>query len=154
MTVRWLVLVLAAMGITPAAVASAVYKWVDQAGQVHYDDTRVADGQRLTRELLATRVVAPAADKGLTVPAEWVDLFAGQCDRAGSRIQTLRVATAVYGLSPRGHEFRYTDQQVRLMIVEARAEAAQHCPANAARDAYRDALSAARLRLAQETAHE
>lgn len=132
-----------------AAQLPGVYKWVDRNGQLHYDDTNVAGGTRLTRELLATRVVAPAKESGFTVPVEWVDLFARQCDLARSRGTTLERAVAVFGLAPSGHEFQYTDQQVRLMIVEARAEASTHCAPGAARQAYSAALAASRQRLAE-----
>lgn len=125
---------------TAASASPGVYKWVDRHGQVHYDDTSVLDGVRLTRELLATRTVAPAPESGFTVPAEWVEWMARQCDFARSRVNTLQVATAVYGLAPSGHEFQYSDQQVRLMLLENRALETRHCARDAARDAYRAAL--------------
>jgi hypothetical protein len=152
---RWGLALFVGLGVSTAAVAApAVYKWVDRGGQVHYDDTNVADGQRLTRELLATRLVPPAKDAGFTVPVEWVELFARECDLARSRISTLQSATAVFGLAPSGREFQYSAQQVRLMIVETRMSETQHCPGGAAREAYRAALAEARLRREQALAHE
>ena len=151
----WGLALLAGLGASSVAMAvPGVYKWVDAAGQVHYDDQHMAEGQRLTRELLATRSVPPASDSGFTVPAAWVELFARQCDLARSRITTLQAATAVYGLSPSGYEFRYSDQQVRLMVVETRVLESRHCPGGAARTAYRVALDAARHGAQRAQAHE
>lgn len=134
---------------TAMAQLPGVYKWVDRGGQVHYDDSNVAGGIRLTRELLATRVVPPAKESGFTVPVEWVEFFARQCDLARSRVSTLERASAVFGLAPSGHEFQYSEQQVRLMIVETRAEATKHCPSGAARQAYLAEVAASRQRLAE-----
>jgi hypothetical protein len=126
-----------------ATAAGGVYKWVDAQGQVHYDDHSLVRGTRLTQALLADRRVAADPDYSGPVPAEWVAAFARDCALAKARGETLLNAEAVYGITPDGDEFRYTDQQRRLMMLETAEAARSVCAPGAARAAFEAAQRAA-----------
>lgn len=138
-------LVLLLMGALPgpAAAAGSVYKWVDHNGIVHYDDQSLVRGTRLTREWIDARKVAADPNYSGPVPAAWVALFARDCERAQARRQTLLGAAQLFGITPQGEEYPYTDQQLRLMRIETDAEVRRLCAPDAARRAFDAAQRAA-----------
>ena len=95
-----------------------------------------ADMRSILKSLLLITAVA-------LVPAEWVAAFARDCALAKARGETLLNAEAVYGITPDGDEFRYTDQQRRLMMLETAEAARSVCAPGAARAAFEAAQRAA-----------
>lgn len=142
---RWflpgVLLLMASTG--PASAQSAgVYKWVDEAGMVHFDDRGSVRGRRLTRDFLNDRVIPPASGAQDPVPIEWREWVARECDVRRGRLHALTQAQEVYGITPFGHEYRYSDQQVRLLQRETEIEARHLCAPDAPRRAWLASLEA------------
>ncbi len=125
---------------TAVSAAGGVYKWVDPQGQVHYDDQSLIRGTRLTQALLAARDIPADPAYSGPVPAEWVAAFARDCALAKARGASLQQATEIYGITPDGDEFRYTESQRRLMMLETAQAAQAVCAPDAARRAFEAAV--------------
>lgn len=120
-----------------ASAESAVYKWTDLQGSVHYDDSRLHE-QKLTLDYLNRRGI-PARDDA-TVPAAFVAEVAQRCQLARDRAENYRLASSVEAQDPAGNRYRLSPRQVQIEIAQAQAAQQQYCGPDAAQRLYQALL--------------
>ena len=122
------------------ASASSVYRCVDRAGNVHFDDTST-NQEKMTLEYLAKREIAPASDWTGEVPAQLTLEAKDQCANLKDRLANTRGASQLYGRDPSGNSYPLSATQVHLLIEETEAQTHYWCRPDAARKIYAEGLA-------------
>lgn len=112
--------------------AASVYRWVDENGVVHYDDTR-SSGTRLTRQYLDDRVIADEPAWAGVIPGELLAEVEQRCANSRERLLNYRAAPVIYGHDPSGNVYTLSATQSKLMLAEIQAEADRYFAPDAAR---------------------
>ena len=119
------------LGLCGAAEArSGVYRWIDHAGNIHYDDQNLL-AERVTRTKLNEREVAP--EPALRIPQEFIDEVKDRCADFSERAQTYRKAGEIHSRDPFGNRYRLSHNQIILAKAEADQLKQRFCRADAPR---------------------
>jgi hypothetical protein len=101
-----------------------VYKWVDEKGITHYDDSNLV-AERLTRASIARRAVA--TDASATVPRDFVRDVRAQCDDLRERSAAYASASALHARDPFGNTYTLSAVQAQLTRAELARETTRYC---------------------------
>ena len=122
---------LAALTSTAAmATRSGVYKWIDDRGNIHYDDQSLL-AERITHSTLADRTVEPEPE--IKVPEDFVKEVKLRCTDFSERAQGFRTAAQLYVRDASGHSMPLNERQSAMARAEANALKTRFCRADAAR---------------------
>lgn len=112
------------------ATKGGVYRWIDDRGNIHYDDLNLL-GERITRSTLNEREVAP--EPIIKVPEEFAEEVRLRCTDFSERASSYRKAGEVYGRDPFGNSYRLSPVQVALARNDADKLKTRFCRADAPR---------------------
>jgi len=117
---------------------SAVYKWADKSGVLHYDDKSLNE-LRLTLDMIDSRQIAPARGGG--APKEFADEVERRCTLTRERRQSYLSARALYGRDPFGNVYPMSQTQVALAIGALGRDESRYCGPDSARNLYLAAIA-------------
>lgn len=117
---------------------SAVYKWADKSGVLHYDDKSLTE-LRLTLDMIDSRPIAPPRGGG--APKEFVDEVERRCGLTRERRQSYLSARALYGRDPSGNVYPMSQRQVALAIGALGRDESRYCRPESARSLYLAAIA-------------
>lgn len=137
------VLVLSGVSWVQMGVAASVYRWVDQNGVVHYDDTQSA-GKKMTREHFEDREIPDQPEWTGVIPSAVIAEVQQRCANSRERIVNYRSTSVIYGRDPSGNVYQLSPMQARLMLTEIQAEADRYCADDAPRRIYAERIAEAK----------
>ena len=136
------------LGVVPGIAAAAVYKWVDENGQVQYTQTPPPGGiesqeikpppppadaegaierqERLEKGLEERRESREEATKQATEDAEHAKQKAQRCEAAKHRLQQAQYPLTNI-VEPDGTQRRATEEERQRHITDAEAQVAEFC---------------------------
>lgn len=124
MAIRAVLIALLA-SVALSAAASDVYRWTDAQGQVHYGSTPPV-GQEA--ELVPIHDDRSTSTTGEPTPAAaFDDERSAHCETARHNLEVLENTAIKEFLDPDGKVVRYSDEERREMVEEARAQIAYFC---------------------------
>lgn len=124
--------------LATTAQAAGVYKWVDDRGVVHFDDTHLFL-PALTQRTLDQRVIQ--ARPGSPTPKPFADQVVEQCRLLEDRLASFRNAREMYGQTPWGDVYRMSPSQMQLTVLETDQARQRYCAPAAADTLYAQRLA-------------
>lgn len=121
-----LLLILFGLVLGLGVAQAAVYRWVDEQGQVHYSDK--PRGQNASRHNFAPGSVGATADRRRAAEAEAAEVAAAErCQSARDQLQQFESAASLVERSATGEERELTPEEREQHISRARARVADAC---------------------------
>lgn len=123
--------VLALASLVPPATAQ-VYRWVDDAGQVHYSDKRPTDAERQASDAQSVTfapgsTAAAAARQAEQRAAQASEVQAERCQQARSQLDTYTRAVSLVRTGPDGQDVELLPEERVALIQRAQDKVAAAC---------------------------